>query len=63
MDNVEVHIPPKVREECVTVAKKEGFADAFELDENLKKNRIKEKELARSSEIKEEIKNLRLGKG
>jgi len=63
LDNVEVCIPPKVREECVTVAKKEGFADAFEIDENLKKNRIKEKEPARNLEIEEEIKHLGLGKG
>lgn len=63
LDNVEVYIPPKVREECVTVAKKEGFADAFEIDENLKRNRIKEKESARNPDIEEEIKNLGLGKG
>nr|MDO8082803.1 hypothetical protein [Candidatus Freyarchaeota archaeon] len=63
LDNIEAYIPPKVREECVTVAKGEGFADAFEIDENLKKKRIKESEPARTQDVEEEVKHLGLGGG
>ncbi|MEM2959091.1 MAG: hypothetical protein QW261_12405 [Candidatus Jordarchaeaceae archaeon] len=63
LDNVEVYLPPKVREECVTVAKKEGFADAFEIDENLRRDRIREKESVRNPDVEEEIKNFGLGEG
>jgi predicted nucleic acid-binding protein len=38
MKNNEICIPPEVKEETVTVPKKEGFADAIIIEQNLKKH-------------------------
>jgi len=63
LDSFDVCIPPKVREECTTIPKKEGYADAFEIDENLKKGRITVKKPTKKPDVDEIVVYLGLGGG
>lgn len=40
--NIETYIPPKVKEETIAEAKKEGYSDAFRIEENLNRKLLRE---------------------
>lgn len=61
--NIDAYIPPKVFEETVTIAKKEGFPDAFLIEENLKKGLLVIEEINEDQHIEEMVTSLGMGYG
>jgi len=61
--NNEVCIPPEVKKETMTVPKKEGFADAVIIEQNLKGGNINLLNPKKQEEVEEMIKNFDLGAG
>ena len=60
LKNVEAYIPPKVVEETIEVPKEEGYADAFLIEENLKKGLLEVGKIEENEEVEEMIKLLRI---
>lgn len=61
--NIDVYIPPKVFEETVTIPKKEGFPDAFLIEENLDKGFVNIKTYKEDQHIEEMVNDLGMGYG
>lgn len=61
--NIDVYIPPKVFEETVTIPKKEGFPDAFLIEENLDKGFVNIKTYKEDLHIEEMVNDLGMGYG
>jgi len=63
VENLDVYIPPKVFEETVTIPKKEGFPDAFLIEENLDKGLLTIGESNADQHVEEMITSLGIGYG
>lgn len=63
VENVDAYIPPKVLEETVTIPKKEGFPDAFLIEENLDKGLLSIREINEDHHIEEMVTSLGMGYG
>jgi len=63
VENMDVYIPPKVLEETVTIPKKEGFPDAFLIEENLEKGLLFIEEINQDQHVEEMIISLGMGYG
>jgi len=63
VENMDVYIPIKVYEETVTIPKKEGFPDAFLIEENLKKGLLVIEEINEDQNIDEMVISLGMGYG
>ncbi|MFQ6137231.1 MAG: hypothetical protein ACE5PM_08635 [Candidatus Hydrothermarchaeales archaeon] len=61
--NIDVYMPPKVRDETITASKKEGYSDAFLIEENLNKGLLKVKESKGDQYTEEMIEQLNLAGG
>lgn len=61
--NIDIYIPPKVFEETVTIPKKEGFPDAFLIEENLDKGFVNIKTYKEDQHIEEMVNDLGMGYG
>ncbi|MCG7849595.1 MAG: hypothetical protein MIO93_10515 [ANME-2 cluster archaeon] len=61
--NIEAYIPPLVFDETVKVPKKEGFPDAFLIEENVEKGFLTIGKFIYDAQLEEMINELGLGKG